>query len=271
VVIGDQLGQISIYNQSSLSLIRSFQGHSDAIYRIKQSPFNANLVATCSWDSTVKIWNMSDLTLVRAYTENWSLDWLDADTLVSSDETDTLIKIWLLSTGETKRIINVTTNQIDCLILLNDKLHLALRGDNPFDIQIYNVNDGSLVSTLQGHEDFVNNLIQLDSDLLASSSQDETIRIWNLITNTLKFTLRGHNSPVVSLKQINFELLSSGSLDGIIQLWNLTDGQLVRTLSNHTGKIFWSLDLMNGRGTLVSGGKEDQTIKLWNWSTGECV
>ena len=51
--------------------------------------------------------------------------------------------------------------------------------------------------------------------------------------------------------------------------FRLTTGQLIRTLSNHTSAIFWYVDLLNSQ-TLVSGSV-DQTIKLWNWSTGECL
>ena len=46
-------------------------------------------------------------------------------------------------------------------------------------------------------------------------------------------------------------------------------GQLIRTLTGHTHWIWWSIDLLNSQ-TLVSGSIEDGTIKLWNWSTGEC-
>ncbi len=65
-MIGDDNGQIKIYNFSSLSLVNSFQAHSRQIWRIKQSPFktnaNTNYVATCSNDGTVKTWNVSSMT-----------------------------------------------------------------------------------------------------------------------------------------------------------------------------------------------------------------
>ena len=49
----------------------------------------------------------------------------------------------------------------------------------------------------------------------------------------------------------------------------MTSGQLKRTLTGHTRWIDMSIDLLNSQ-TLVSGS-EDGTIKLWNWSTGECL
>ena len=58
-------------------------------------------------------------------------------------------------------------------------------------------------------------------------------------------------------------------MDNTINLWDITSGQLIRTLTGHTFWIWRSVDLLNSQ-TLVSGS-QDQTIKLWNWSTGECL
>jgi WD40 repeat protein len=273
-VIGDSNGQIKIYNSSSLSLVNSFKAHSDRIYRIKQSPFNTNYVATCSYDRTVKIWNVStsfNWTLITTYSQHsspvYALEWLDNDTLASAGYSDRTIKLWSMATGQTKRTIQ--TNQwVFSLTMLNNNIHLAA-GLFP-DINIYNINDGNLVSSLKGHTSAVNDLVQISADLLASTSSDETVRIWNLTTNTCKFILTGHTDRVWGLKQITSSILASGSLDRTIKLWDITTGKLIRTLTGHTSDIWRSVDLLNNGQTLVSGS-QDGTIKLWNWSTGECL
>jgi WD40 repeat protein len=273
-VIGDSKGQIKIFNTSSLSLVNSFKAHSSEIWRIKQSPFKTNYVATCSIDETVKIWNVSssfNWTLITTYSQHssyvYALEWLDNDTLASGS-TDKTIKLWSMATGQTKRTIQ-TNKWVLSLKLLNTNIHLAA-GLESGDIHIYNINDGNLVSSLKGHTSDVYDLVQLSDDLLASSSLDKTVRIWNLTTNTCKFILTGHTTyGVVVLKQITPSILASGSGDRTIKLWDITSGQLIRTLTGHTDWIWWSVDLLNNGQTLVSGSS-DQTIKLWNWSTGEC-
>jgi len=254
-----------------LSLVNSFQAHSSHIIRIKQSPFNTNYVATCSSDGAVKIWNVSsslNWTLITTYSEHsssvYGLEWLDKDTLASGSSD---IKLWSPTTGQTKRIIK-TNQQVYSLKLLNSNIHLAAGVGFPGDINIYNINDGNLVSYLNGHTDYVRDLVQLSADLLASSSRDKTVRISNLTTNTCKFILTGHTESVFGLKQITPSIMASGSYDTTIKLWDITSGQLIRTLTGHTSEIFWSVDLLNSQ-TLVSGSG-DGTIKLWNWSTGEC-
>jgi len=274
-VIGDTSGQIKIYNTSSSSLVNTVQAHSDSINRIKQSPFNTNYVATCSFDYTVKIWNVSSLSsnwnLITTYSQHsddvFALEWIDNETLASAGSYDKTIKLWYMTTGQTKRTIE-TNQTVHSLTKLNTNIHLAAGLGNPSEINIYNINDGNLVSSLKGHTHYVNDLVQISDDLLASSSDDETVRIWNLTTITCKFILTGHNNGVYGLKQITSNILASGSRDYTTKLWDITSGQLIRTLSNHTGAIFWSVDLLNSQ-TLVSGSL-DETIKLWNWSTGEC-
>ena len=258
-----------------MSLVNSVQAHSSYIYRIKQSPFNTNTnyVATSSQDRTVKIWNASlSWTLITTYSQHSSgvfgLEWLDNDTLASAGYSDQTIKLWSPTTGQTK--LTIQTNQNVCsLKLLNNNIHLAAGLGYPGDINIYNINDGSLVSSLKGHISLVNDLVQISADLLASSSDDQTVRIWNLTTNTCKFILTGHTQSVKGLKQITPSILASGSVDETIKLWDITSGQLIRTLTGHTSVIWYSVDLLNSK-TLVSGSGQ-QTIKLWNWSTGECL
>jgi WD40 repeat protein len=272
-VIGDTSGQIQMYNQNSL--VNSFKAHSYQINRIKQSPFNTNNVATCSDDTKVKIWNVSssfNWTLITTYSQHKSwvraFDWLDQDTLASVGYIDKTIKLWSMTTGQTKRTIQTNT-YVWSLTMLNNNIHLAAGLSNG-DINIYNINDGNLVSSLKGHTSVVMDLVQISNELLASSGGwDTTVRLWNLTTNTCKFILTGHTDSVRSLKQITPSILASGSDDRTIKLWDITSGQLKRTLTGHTNWIWFSVDLLNSQ-TLVSGST-DQTIKLWNWSKGECL
>jgi WD40 repeat protein len=278
VAIGDNLGLIQVYNQS-FGLLNSFQAHTNAINRIKQSPFNSNYVATCSSDSTVKIWDISSCwnanwSLIRTYTNHTQggvlgLEWINEDTIASGSTNDT-IKIWSIVSGVTLRIINASAD-VRSLKLLSNGFYLAcINIYGKFNINIYDINNGSVISTLSGHRKFINDLVQINDDLLASSSSDTTIRIWNLTTNTCKFNLTGHIERVDGLKLVSSDVLASGSNDTTIKLWNITNGQLIRNLTGHVGYIKWSLDKLRDSQALVSGSA-DQTIKTWNITTGECL
>ncbi len=162
--------------------------------------------------------------------------------------------------------------EVYSLRLLNNGIHLA-SGLGNGNINIYNVNTVSLVATLTGDQRRqINDLVQIsNSDLLASSNADYSVKIWNLTSNTLKFNMSGHYGAVVGLRQVSSNVLASaGSLDRVIILWDINLGQYIRTLYGHTSYIYWSLDLLSNAQTLVSGSG-DKTIKLWNWQTGQTL
>jgi WD40 repeat protein len=235
-------------------------------------------VATCSYDRTVKIWNLSNpsnWTLIRNFTNHtqavFGLEWINEDTIASGSN-DLTIKIWSIKTAETKLTIS-TGEVVYSLKLLTNGFYLA-SGLETGKINIYDINNnGSLISILVGHKIpyAVNDFILLSSDLLASSSSDRSIRIWNLTTNSTKFILQGHSLNVNGLKLVSYDILASGSSDFSIKLWNITNGTLIRTLTGHTSYILNSVDFLSNSQTLVSGGYINQTIKLWNITTGECL
>jgi len=88
-LIGDSAGQPKVFNENSYALINLFYAHSRSIYRIKQLPFgNRSFVATCSYDSTVKVWNsFANWNLIRTYTGYsnavWELEWINSDAIAS--------------------------------------------------------------------------------------------------------------------------------------------------------------------------------------------
>ena len=92
-------------------------------------------------------------TLITTYSQHSSyvfgLEWLDQDTLASAGYLDRTIKLWSPTTGQTKRTIK-TNEYVLSLKLLNTNIHLAAGFGNG-DINIYNINDGNLVSSLKGH------------------------------------------------------------------------------------------------------------------------
>jgi WD40 repeat protein len=243
--------------------------HSKRILRIKQLP--NGYVATCAYDYKVKIWNTStwNSTLTyEAHTANYvyALEYINSD-LMASGDADGTVNIWNISTGETIYAFKLGSG-VQALQLLSDNLNLAI-GLSSGMIDIYDLSNANLIVNLTGHKWSVEDLITINTDLLASSSRDQTIKIWNLTTNKLKFTLKGHANNVYRLKLVSSEIIASGSDDNTIKLWNITSGLLVRTLSGHAGSILMSVDLLSLE--ILVSGSEDLTIKLWNTSTSECL
>jgi WD40 repeat protein len=276
-VIGDSNGALKFYDSLSYAFNSSIQGHSNSISRIKQSPFQIldsgkNYVATISSDSNVRVWNVvsaNNWQLLRTYahpTLVQGIAWLDKDTLASSSYAELKIRIWSVSTGQTKSTITTESDVYSLHLLANQTLLAASVESN---INIYNLKTSALVLSIKGKTYRIWDLLQLrKSDLLASARGDATIRIYNMTTSSVLFVLRGHTDQVTCLKQINADTLASGSLDATVRLWNILTGELLRTLTGHTNAIASTLDL-GSYGLMLLSGSADKTIKIWKWETGE--
>ena len=90
-----------------------------------------------------------------------------------------------------------------------------------------NDNSHHLRFTLDGHTGPVNALVSLEENLLASGSEDRTIKIWNLNeAEKLKFTLNstnGHRKQVdflVSLGETQGLLASGSTSETFIKIWD---------------------------------------------------
>eukprot|EP00611_Tribonema_gayanum_P008761 TRINITY_DN1837_c0_g1_i4.p1 TRINITY_DN1837_c0_g1~~TRINITY_DN1837_c0_g1_i4.p1 ORF type:complete len:304 (+),score=94.12 TRINITY_DN1837_c0_g1_i4:132-1043(+) len=116
--------------------------------------------------------------------------------------------------------------------------------------------------------------------LVASASEDASVRIWDLETGELEKTLKGHTNVVQGLAfSPDGALLASCSADVSVKLWNCADGtyECTRTLRGHdhtVSAVAW-LRAPGGAGAgegahLASCGR-DQTIRLWDATTGYCV
>jgi WD40 repeat protein len=70
-----------------------------------------------------------------------------------------------------------------------------------------------------------------DSRLVASGSDDMTVRLWNTATGRLQQTLKGHSDMVLSVAfSPNGRLVASSSRDKEVRLWDTATGDLQQTL-----------------------------------------
>lgn len=82
--------------------------------------------------------------------------------------------------------------------------------------------------------------------------------------------LQGHER---SLNQIKYnrdgDLLFSVAKDKVVCAWFASNGERLGTYSGHQGAV-WTVDVSPDN-RLLATGAADNTIKLWNIKTGECV
>jgi len=246
-------------------------GHTDTILCLDATADGA-FIATAGKDNTVRVWR-SDGTCVavgRGHVEaigalsiqNSAVTTNSGDWFVMTGSRDKTIKKWRVPK------------------------HLPHDGDSD------NIAELEVVTSVRAHEKDINVLsISPNDTIIASASQDRTIKLWNNPTLsksnnntssnsslTLRAILKGHKRGVWDVAfSPHDRVLASGSGDGTVKLWSLGRNndtspaggcRCVRTFQGHSSSVLRVRFLSGGLQLMSSGG--DGLLKLWTLRTNEC-
>ncbi|MBD2164549.1 serine/threonine protein kinase [Calothrix membranacea FACHB-236] len=104
--------------------------------------------------------------------------------------------------------------------------------------------------------------------ILASGSDDQSVKIWNLQKKQVIRTLKADSGWVYAVAVTpDSQTAIAGYQNKTIKIWNLNTGEKIRTLQGHQGLVN-SVAISPDGQTLVSGSY-DKTIKLWDLPTGK--
>ncbi|KAI1863524.1 hypothetical protein JX265_008741 [Neoarthrinium moseri] len=172
--------------------IKVFRGeHSNGVTCLQ---FDDNILATGSYDSTIKLWDMDKGKVIRTlegHTMGIRALQFDDRVLVSGS-LDGTVKIWNWRTGA---CIN-TLNHSGGVITVHMDGDLLASGSMDKTIKVFNFKTQQIIS-LRGHADWVNQVkIDVASRTLLSASDDCTVKLWDLDTQRCIKTYDGHVGQV---------------------------------------------------------------------------
>ncbi|MFI0238240.1 AAA family ATPase [Streptomyces sp. NPDC016845] len=262
-------------------------GHTGAVYLTSFSP-DGRLLATASYDRTVRLWDVSDPTRPKPVGEPLTghTSWVstavfspDGTTLASASE-DGTIRLWDVRDPAHPRPSGTpVTGDGGAVYLLafSPDGHTLASANEDHAVRLWNVDDPRRpqpLATLTGHTAAVRSVaFSPDGRTLAAGGDDGTIRLWNTDdpghARPLALVLTGHTDTVHSVAfSPNGRTLASGGTDRTVRLWSVVDPDHAKSLgapiTGHTGPI-WSV-AFNPAGTMLAAGSADSKASLWNVS-----
>lgn len=278
-------------------LLKTLKGHTKPLTSVAFDP-SGQLLATGSLDQTVKLWDITSgnlLSTLQGHTEGiWSITFDPDGQWLASSSRDQTVRFWDISTEQTLKILQGHTKAVSSIAIAPNKKLIA-SGSYDQTVRLWDISTGQMLRTLQGYANRVQSvtyapegcsinsfqpqierthvddeLLEENGPILASGSQDHTVKLWNITTGKVGQTLEGHTNWVSSVTfSPDGKTLASGSYDRTIKFWDVKTGKELRTLQGHTNwvrSVAFSPD-----GERLVSCSEDETVRLWTVETGEPI
>ena len=264
----------------------------------------AGLVVTASEDATLRVWRLEDGVCLRTLAGQAGAGIRAVVDVgggrVACGGHDCLLRVWDVLSGMQLQQTPAGAGAVNCIAALGrssaapqpeGRLPNQRWGDrvatghlDTGDIRLWGLRSGGgraaglQEGVLQGHTGYVLCLAGVGGCggggggggfgfLLASASDDRSVRLWDVDAGTCTAALTGHRSYVSSLAHLGGGLLLSGSADGALRVWDAPSGACLATVENADGErypIMSACPLPGG----AAAGSARSAVQRWRWDSG---
>lgn len=267
VVSGSKDDYLKVWDVISGKCLHTLEGHSSWVSCVKA--IASDIIVSGSNDKNLKFWRLASDK--KSYdSSNRHLTQPECIALSSSGQAASggpdAVKIWDPLNG--KCLCSLPTSA-SCLTFTNDGKHL-ITGSKRGTIEVYDTVIFSQTNFTDEHKGQISSLLLLDleSDILISTSLDSTLRVWN--SNYEASVLSGHTAGVTCVSSSRQKgTIASGSQNGCICVWNLVLYECIGTLKGHSKTV--NCIAYNANDTRLISGSDDTTTRVWNISDMSCT
>ncbi len=253
-------GIAKLWNMEDRTLVRSFQGSTNAIDAIAIYPSGKEIAVAKRDDQAINIFDVSSGKLIRPLPTVrmcFSLAYSPDGRWLASGAGEREIWIWESSTGNLVKKLSYPS-PVQALAFSPDSGWLAGGGNTT--LKLWEVSSWNLAATLEGHTAWINSVaFTPDGTRLVSAGLDREIKIWEPFKEREILSLVGHTNSISAIAVTPGGRLVSGSMDGTVQVWEtspLPERRELFTLTGHTNRVFSLAFDPYRSGRLVSVGED---------------
>nr|XP_053636053.1 WD repeat-containing protein 17-like isoform X1 [Cherax quadricarinatus] len=253
-------------------------GHTETIFDCSFKPEDSDLLATASFDGSIKIWKIDTMETVdhlpNCNSIIYSLSWAPADlNCIVAGTSGGDVFIW--DVGKHKILQDICSHKdkkVFCVAWNHkDARRIASAGESGY-CYVHQVS-GTLLQDYR-HPGPVYGCDWRDADILATGCEDGKIRIFNVTKNRREplTELKAHLKKVFRVKwnPVYADILCSGSDDSSVRIWSYAKAQCLTILVGHSDNVrglAWCPEVP----FLLISGSWDRTMRVWDARHATCL
>jgi WD40 repeat protein len=256
-------------------------GHSDTVHSVSVSADGEKLVSG-SRDSTVRLWDTSTgvekLVCAAGAPAYAAAISADGRLIAAAAAMSKTVTVWDAATGQQLRSLGPHTSSFECVAFSPNGRFLAAGSDNA-TVVVWDVDSGGQLASMRGERNRVESVaFSPDGTILLAGGgwgvkDDQYLRLWDWRAQRLLRRITAHKSLLhrVRFSPDGRKLAScSGDASGeyTIKVWS-HDSDVPLILAGHRESvqdICFSPD-----GSKLVSGSHDETVKLWDASSGAAL